>query len=83
MFFSGRRFPLATLSSMDDQIFFLFPSLLVGRPPAPPESSLNVDIRCPIATILREIKPCPAPIKFQARSIGVDFNVSFDPRLER
>lgn len=30
-FFSGKRFPLATLSNMDDQIFFLGPSLLDGR----------------------------------------------------
>lgn len=30
-FFSGKRFPLATLSSNDDQIFFFEPSLLVGR----------------------------------------------------
>lgn len=30
-FFSGKRFPLATLSSIDDQIFFLGPSLLDGR----------------------------------------------------
>lgn len=34
-FFSGRRFPLATLSSSDDQMFFFEPSLLVGRLFAP------------------------------------------------
>jgi len=30
-FFSGKRFPFATLSNMDDQMFFLGPSLLDGR----------------------------------------------------
>lgn len=30
-FFSGKRFPLATLSNREDQMFFLEPSLLVGR----------------------------------------------------
>lgn len=30
-FFSGKRFPLATPSSSEDQMFFLEPSLLVGR----------------------------------------------------
>lgn len=30
-FFSGSRFPFATLSSIEDQIFFLVPSLLDGR----------------------------------------------------
>jgi hypothetical protein len=34
-FFSGRRFPFATPSSSDDQIFFFEPSLLVGRLLAP------------------------------------------------
>jgi hypothetical protein len=51
IFFSGNLFPLATLSNIEDQIFFLLPSLLDGRLPGPPESCVPVDIRDPIPTI--------------------------------
>ena len=43
-FFSGSRFPCATLSSMDDQIFFLGPSLLDGRLLCPVLERFNVDM---------------------------------------
>ena len=48
-FFSGKRFPLAALSSIDDQMFFLGPSLLDGRllfpePALKPELLFDVDI---------------------------------------
>jgi hypothetical protein len=48
-FFSGKRFPFATLSSIDDQIFFLGPSLLDGRllvpePALRPGLLLDIDI---------------------------------------
>ena len=48
-FFSGKRFPLATLSNIEDQIFFFGPSLLDGRllfpvPDLDPGFWLDVDI---------------------------------------
>lgn len=49
-FFSGRRFPFATLSSMDDQMFFLGPSLLDGRLLFPDIVS-NIDPAQPAQTI--------------------------------
>jgi hypothetical protein len=52
--FSGKRFPVPTPSSMDDQRFFLEPSLLVGLLPLlpfPPEFWLMLETRCPIATM--------------------------------
>ena len=54
--FSGNRFPLATPSSIDDQIFFAAPSLLAGLLPFGPEFWLSIDARCPIPTILAT--PC-------------------------
>ena len=49
-FFSGNRFPLATPSSIEFQMFFFGPSLLVGRlfvcavPERKPGVGLDVDI---------------------------------------
>lgn len=57
MFFSGSRFPLATLSNMEDHMFCLLPSLLDGRLPGPPECWVPIDIRDPIPTISRKIRP--------------------------
>jgi hypothetical protein len=49
-FFSGKRFPFATLSSMDDQMFFLGPSLLDGRLLFPDIMS-KIDPAQPVLTI--------------------------------
>lgn len=62
-FFSGSRFPLATLSSIEDQMFFLAPSLLDGRlPDLWRECWLKVDSRCPIPTMLEPVQTIPSTV---------------------